>query len=311
MIFWEIGFCTADDIVEDEIDLPLRQDFALSMSSMSYDVERALEVALKAFCRGNLVTMRDIHVFYHLFTVNHWRHVLETHIAQLRASGLYDTCKHIHVGVVYTRRRDLSELYPVLRDNEKMVLCFSRDLADEPVVWRNPEIRLPDGRIGECETILRMVEYAQRHQSDIDYCFIHSKGVTNPPTKRRKRFPYFVAKGFDPTLSNEEANAFVLRDLSTVISNWREYVKTLASNSFRYYMYNFFWVTGELLHHFDFDGYVQGHREFAPPQQRPHRLGIDSNTARHIFSLFPMKLYAIRHGIALVKPPYSYFDVAM
>ena len=54
--------------------------------------------------------MKEINVFYHVFTVNHWRHVLDSHIEQLRHSGLYDACSHIHVGAVYTEHRDLSEL---------------------------------------------------------------------------------------------------------------------------------------------------------------------------------------------------------
>ena len=52
-------------------------------------------------------------------------------------------------------------------------------------------------------------------------------------------------------------------------------------------------------------------RELAPPQQRLHRLGIDGNTTRHIFSLFPIKLYAFKNGIEMDKPPYAYIDVRM
>ena len=255
--------------------------------------------------------MKDIHVFYHLFTVNHWRQVLESHIERLRAGNLYGACEQIHVGVVYTKRENLSELDSVLRDHGKMTVCFTRDLATPPLIWRDPEIRLREGRIGECETILHMVEYAQRHDPNNNYCFFHSKGVTNPPTKRRKHFSYFVARGLDPSESNAKANAFVLRDLNTVIEDWSEYAKALETKSLRYYMYNFFWVCGELLHQFDFVEYVQRHREVAPPQQRPHRLGMSSNTTRHIFSLFPIKLFAMRHGIALSEPPFSYTDVSM
>ena len=255
--------------------------------------------------------MRDISIFYHLFTVNNWRYVFEWHVEQLHKSGLYDACKHVHVGAVYKNSRDLTELDSVLQGNRKMTLCFTRNLAAPPIIWRRPEIRLTDGRIGECETILRMTEYAQRYDPGVNYLFLHSKGVTNSPTKQRKHLPYFIDRGFDPSESNEKANAFVLEDTSTVISNWREYVKTLETNSFRYYIYNLFWISGDLLHEFDFNEYMRLHRELAPPQQRPHRLGVDWNITRHIFSLFPIKLYAFKNGIEMNKPPYAYIDVRM
>lgn len=254
---------------------------------------------------------REIIVWYHLFTVNHWRRVLESHIEQLRWSGLYDACRHIHVGVIYTRRHDLSELASVLGDNEKMSVCFARNLAASPLIWHSPEVRLNDGRIGECETILRMTEYAQHRDPSVLYMFFHSKGVTNPPTKRRKHLPYLVSRGLDPFSSNEEANAFVLQELNEVISNWQGIAESMKTANFRYYLYNFFWVSGELLRHFEFEEYVRRHRELAPPQQRPHRLGIDGNTTRHMFSLFPLKLYAFRHGLEMTKPPYSYIDILM
>ena len=255
--------------------------------------------------------MREIHVFYHVFTVNHWRHVLESHIEQLRRSGLYDACRHVHVGAVYTGHRDLSELDSALLGHDKISVYFTRKLSAAPTIWRSPEVRCDDGRIGECETILRMTEFAQHHDPDAIYCFFHSKGVTNPPTKQRKHLPYLVGRGFDPSGSNEQANAFVLQDLNTVVSSWKEYVKALETTRLRHYLYNFFWISGELLRDFDFEEYVRRHRELAPPQQRPHRLGIDGNTTRHLFSLFPIKLYAFKHGLEMSEPPYAYVDVAM
>ena len=227
--------------------------------------------------------------------------------------GLYDACKRVHVGAIYKNSRDLRELDSMLRRNGKMTLLFTRDLTAVPVqIWCCPAIRSADGGIGECETILRMTEHAQRRDPDANYYFFfHSKGVTNPPTKQRKHLAYFVSRGFDPSESNERANAFVLKDMNTVISNWRGYLDALETNSFRYYVYNFFWISGRLLHQFDFGEYVSLHRELAPPQQRLHRLGIDGNTTRHIFSLFPIKLYAFKNGIEMDKPPYAYIDVRM
>ena len=255
--------------------------------------------------------MNDISIFYHLFMVNNWRHVFEWHIDLLWESGLYDACEHVCVGAIYRDCRDLMKLDSVLRDNDKITLLFARDLAAVPVeIW--PSIRLADGRIGESETILRMVEYAQQRDADANYFFLHSKGVTNPPTKRRrKHLAYFVGKGFDPTESNERANDFVLKDMGSVISSWREYLKALETSSFRYYIFNFFCISGGLLRQFDFDEYIALHRELAPPAHRPHRLEMGGDPARHVFALFPIKLYTFMNGIEMEKPPYAYIDVSM
>ena len=253
--------------------------------------------------------VREIIVFYHLFMVNEWQQLFEWHLDRIRTSGLYDACKEIRVGAVHEDHRRLSELDSVLRRHDKATLCFARELAKPPVLWSDPEVRLDDGRLGECETILRMAEHAQRHAREIVYLFIHSKGITNPPTKRRKHLPYLVSRGLDPSESNESANAFVLRDTSMIISNWAECVKALETLSFWYYLYNFFWVSGELLRRFDFEEYLRLHRQFAPPQQRTHQLGADWNTTRHLFSLFPIKLHAFSNGIKMQDPPYTYINV--
>ena len=253
-----------------------------------------------------------IRIFYHLFLVNDWRHVFEFHLEQMRKSALYDACERIHVGAVHDDERSLSELHSVLRPFDKVTLRFTRALATPPVIWRNPEVRLSDGRLGECETILSMVEHAQSRDPGDVYLFFHSKGVTNPPTMRRKHLPYFVGRGLDPSASNDEANEFVLMDTAIVVSNWREYVRALkTANRFWYYMYNFFWVSGSLLQQFDFEEYIRLHQELAPPQQRPHRLDVYWNTTRHVFSLFPIKLHAFTNGIELDAPPYTYIDVKM
>ena len=254
--------------------------------------------------------MTRINVFYHLFLVNEWRHVFEYHLRQMRASGLYDACRQIHVGAVHDNDRALSELHSLLPGDGKVTLRFARALETSRIIWHNPEVRSPDGRIGECESILSMIEYAQRKDPDDIYLFFHSKGVTNPPTVRRQHLPYFVSRGLDPSASNDKANAFVLRDTSIVVTNWREYAKALETTStFWYYIYNFFWISGNLLQQFDFGIYTRLHQELAPPGHRPIRLGGHWNEARHLFSLFPIKLYAFQTGIKLDAPAYTYINV--
>lgn len=253
--------------------------------------------------------MKNIEIFYHLYMVNDWQAVFEWQLGQLRTSGLYKACSRMHLGLVYDDCRALSKLDTLLFGHDKIDVRFSRDLKDAPVIWSNPEVRLSDGRFGESETILHMVEYAQRRDRETRYLFFHSKGVTNPPTKRRRHLPYLVGRGFDPSGSNDDANAFVLKDTITVVSNWLEYVEALEEYSFWYYIYNFFWVSGDLLHQFDFHEYVRLHRDFAPMQQRRYGLDDEWNRMRHLFSHFPIKLYAFTKRIEMDQPAYTYINV--
>ena len=193
----------------------------------------------------------------------------------------------------------------MLRRNGKMTLLFTRDLTAVPVqIWCCPAIRSADGGIGECETILRMTEHApaaRPRPPTTTFSFTPKASRIRRPSSA-SILHTLSAEVSIPLNSNERANAFVLKDMNTVISNWRGYLDALETNSFRYYVYNFFWISGRLLHQFDFGEYVSLHRELAPPQQRLHRLGIDGNTTRHIFSLFPIKLYAFKNGIEMDKP---------
>ena len=229
---------------------------------------------------------------------------------QLHSRGLYDSCEEIRVGVVYQRSRDLEEIRENL-DASKAELSYSRALSVPPVIWSNPEVRLVEGRFGEAETILHMTRLAQSEDECVAYLFMHSKGVTNPATTKRRHFEYLVGRGLDPAASNETANDFILQDMASVVTGWRTHHAALKTASFSYRLYNFFWVSGKLLHRFDFTEYLKAHAHKAPPQQRGHRLGRDWDTNRHIFSLFPIKLYAFTNDIELRDPPYKYIDVRM
>ena len=251
-----------------------------------------------------------IRVFYHLFAVGDWRRIFDVHMRQLHSSGLYDACEEIRVGVVYREARDLEDVRRKL-DAGKAELSYARPLAVPPVIWWNPEVRLEDGRFGEAETILHMTKLAQAEDERVAYLFMHSKGVTNPATTERRHFEYLVGRGLDSAASNETANDFLLQDLASVVTGWRAHHAALETASFSYRLYNFFWASGALLHRFDFTEYLQAHAHKAPPQQRGHRLGRDWDTSRHLFALFPIKLYAFANDIELRDPPYKYIDVRM
>ena len=252
---------------------------------------------------------KGISVFYHLFAVAGWRSIWAEHIGRLRESGLYEACDGIRVSVVYEDEGELSQVAETLSTYGKVSLFRHRALSTPPVIWANPRVQLPDGRLGECETILQMAHYAQQQGEAFNCLFLHTKGITNPPLTKRKNFAYFVQKGLDANASDAQANAFALKELNTVIVDWQDHVSALESASFSYAHSNFFWITGSLLRQFDFDDYLAKHAKQAPPQQRRHVLGRDWNGTRHIFALFPIKLHAFVNGITLQRPPYEYVDV--
>ena len=132
---------------------------------------------------------RGISVFYHLFAVAGWRSIWAEHIGRLRESGLYEACDGIRVSVVYEDEDELSQVSDVLSTCGKASLFRRRKLSTPPVIWANPRVQLPDGRLGECETILHMAHYAQQQGEAFNYLFLHTKGVTNPPLTKRKNFP--------------------------------------------------------------------------------------------------------------------------
>lgn len=227
-----------------------------------------------------------ISVFYHLFAVRDWRRIFDVHMEQLRRSGLYDACEQIRIGVVYPKAKHLECVRRAI-NGSKAKLSYCRRLSDPPLIWRNPRIYLKDGRFGEAETILHMTRLAQDEDEGVIYLFMHTKGVTGPETTKRRDFDYLVGRGLNPAASDDAANDFVLHDLASVVQSWRTHCAALEKASFSYRRCNFFWVAGQLLHRFDFAGYLNAHAHQAPPQQRGHRLGVHWNTSRHIFSLSP------------------------
>ena len=233
-------------------------------------------------------------VFYHLFATNHWRLTFARQMESLVKSGLYAACNRLNIGIVADGKGDLAEAVEAASAYDKArIVSAGRNIP----------------ALGEAQTILRMVEEAASAPQSA-FLFTHSKGVTNPPSTRRHHHSYFIERGLDSEASDTEANDFILDELSSVFSNWRAHVAALASDSlFFYRLFNVFWVRTDLLQRFDYDEYVRSHRTLAPPQQRQHGPDDDWQRARHVFALFPVKLFAFQHRIPLTEPPYSYIDV--
>ena len=252
-----------------------------------------------------------IFIFYHLFAIGDWRKIWDIHIHRLRTSRLYDACHSLQVGVVYRDTQQLAEVLEALDDLPKVSLYYCREISTSPLLWRQPVVRLAEGRLGECETICAMTHYAQRQSAAAIYLFLHTKGITNPSVRARKHDAYFLSQGLPPASTDEQANDFILSALNNVVTDWRDHVAALDTASFSYRLFNFFWVRGQLLHRFDFNDYIARHARQAPPQQRRHSLDADWDSIRHLFALFPIKLYAFVNGLTLDRPPYEYIDVTI
>ena len=258
-------------------------------------------------------TTPEIFVFYHLFAIDGWQEIWNVHRRHLVASGLYDACGSLLVGVVYKDRRHLSAVRAALDDLPKASVLFSRELDAPALLWPEPTMTSPNGRMGEGETILRMTHYAQQRSDQCVYLFLHSKGVSRPSWRTRKHLAYFVRQGLTPSATDEQTNEFVLRHLNSVVTDWKKHVANLRSGeaSFAYRLFNFFWVRGSLLHRFELTTYVSRHAQTAPPAHRKHVLTGDATAIRHLFALFPIKLFAFANGVTLCQPPHEYIDVAM
>ena len=263
--------------------------------------------------------MPPVFVFYHLFIppdikprARRWQAIWASHRESLLSSGLYDACSGVSVGVVAQQCRDLVEARAALAGLHRAQVAFSRKLDSPTDQWPTRAPFVPtDGRIGEGETILSMARHAENAPPQSIYLFLHAKGVTNPRWRRRKHLRYLQSVGCRGT-TDEEVNDFVLRHLSNVIMDWRRYVVSLESCDFSYRLFNFFWIRASLLRRFDFASYMDWHGIGAPPEHRELHVRGEWhwNAIRHLFALFPIKLYAMVHGQTLERSPAEYIDVA-
>lgn len=255
--------------------------------------------------------MPQLHIFYHLFAVQGWQTTWRLHRNDLLASGAYDRCETLRVGAVYGDAAQVDEVHGAMDELPKASLLFERRLEDVPPFgWPSSTVRPRTGRVAEAETIWGLVGHAQTQAPETIYLFLHTKGVTNPSWRTRKILPYFLAQGC-PGSTDEEVNGFVLQHLRNVVLDWREHIGSLETHDFHYRLFNFFWVRAALLHQFDLRTYLDWHATAAPPAQRRHRLDGNADAIRHLFALFPLKLFACAKGLTLELPHYEYVDVSM
>lgn len=228
----------------------------------------------------------QIYVFYHLFLIDRWRSIWQYHIRTIKESGLYEHCEEIKLGVVYKNAEELEELKRSLDEYPKITVMYTREYSSLPVqVWNEPK-KTVKAQLGEGETILKMIEFARNLQGSQFSClFFHSKGVTKPNNKRRSQMGYFYSRGLSETADAEETQQFILQDMTEeTVAKWKEKVLLLENHSFYYYIWNFFWITGEMLKNFDF-------KTFNKKGEFPRKYKFRD---RHHTAIFPINLYQVQ-----------------
>ncbi|MEM9829700.1 MAG: hypothetical protein AAF944_03640 [Bacteroidota bacterium] len=229
----------------------------------------------------------NIYVFYHLFLVERWRDIWKYHIDTLVESGLYKGCKEMQVGVVYKNAVELEEFLRMLKEHPKVLILYTRNYHSLPIaIWSEPKKSIKT-QLGEGETILKMIEYVRNIGGNNFSClFFHSKGVTRPDNKRRSQISYFYRKGLSESADAEETEQFILRDMTEeTVAKWNEKIRLLENHSFYYYIWNFFWVTGEMLKGFNFT-------TFNKKGEFPRKYRFKN---RHHTAVFPINLHQVQH----------------
>ena len=225
----------------------------------------------------------QIYIFYHLFCVNNWKEIFAYHLNCIKDSKLYDNSSKLLVGVNYITDYSLHEISHLAKEYGKIDIFHCRKALDLPVtVWKDPEVTIHCS-LGEGESILKMTEYVKKNKLIDAYClFLHSKGVTKPDDRSRSQIEHFYKKGLSKKALQKETQDFILIDMAQeILSKWRSKVEMLETYSFYYYIWNFFWIKGQLLYDFDF-------QLFNSKAEFPKKYGLNN---RHYTAIFPLNLY--------------------
>lgn len=239
------------------------------------------------------------HIFYHLYIADTpvWQDILKVQFDSIVNSGLYDEVNTIYFGIVYTKEADLSKLSKFTEKYDKIKILYKRHKKSFPIkIWSNPNIEIKT-QLGEGETILKMIEFAKQNKSD-NYLFMHSKGSTNPNSNCRSQKDYFLHRGMKPFNNDNwnrtlrrKFNDFILLDIKKeIIEDWRTKLKILENNDFYYYIFNFFYATGDFLSKFDFKKYNE-------KGCFPLEFTLKD---RHWSAMFPVNLYGVINNLKLL-----------
>ena len=226
----------------------------------------------------------DIYIFYHLFTLPGWVKLWRYHLRVLLQSQLYNECKEINVCVVYQKSKDLNILIQEIEKYSKIKIYSKREYDSLPIkIWDNPDISI-DTQLGEGETILKMIDFANTKENDI-YLFFHSKSITVPKKEqRRSQMKYFYSLGLKRNCTPKERMIFIRNEMANnTIGEWEWIVRNLKIKDFYYCVWNFFWANGSFLRKFNF-------KEFDSKGILPQHYTLND---RHWSALFPVTLYQV------------------
>lgn len=219
--------------------------------------------------------------------MNNWQMLFRKYLEALRIYGLEECMHSMKLCVIYKDNADISILNDMLKDYPKCELFYQRQFSDLPVkIWDKPETII-NTNLGEGESIMQMLSYAQNHTKDALYVFLHSKGVSNPKNKRRRQIAYFFRNGLSKTATNEEISHFINdKIIEKTITNWATHVHKLKTHYFYYFVFNIFWVRSDFLKKFHFS-------KFSTKAEFPKFYDMNN---RHWSAIFPLNLYGAVFG---------------
>lgn len=238
------------------------------------------------------------YIFYHLYIADTpvWQDILKVQFDSIVNDGLYVELETIHLGVVYMNESDIKVLNEFVKKFDKIKIIYTRHYKKLPVkIWSNPRTEIKT-QLGEGETILKMIEFAKQNSSD-NYLFMHSKGSTNPNSNCRSQKNHFFRRGMQPyenknwnRTHRRRVNNFILKDINIeIIEKWKSKLEILKSNDFYYYIFNFFYATGDFLSKFDFKDYNEN-------GCFPTEFSLND---RHWSAMFPVNLYGVINNLDL------------
>lgn len=228
---------------------------------------------------------KDIIIFYHIFANGNYKKILDFHLNEIKSVGLYESCKQINFGLVYSNQDDLTYVKTLIESDDKLNLYYSREFENLPIKPISTEPHMSVKQMGEGETIMKMVEFSKSHSESKNhvYLFLHTKGASLP-NKEEKRNQTKIFLEIDETISQGELTKKLLEKISyNVIHNWKEHLNELGSKNLYYYIWNFFWMNGKFLRKFDQDEYYK----YSFRGQTKRRIYQN----RHYTANFPLGVY--------------------
>lgn len=207
-----------------------------------------------------------LRVFIHVCTIGHWQQVLERQLNRIKASGLYDVCDSISLGVL-----GLGDLRPVTDVFPKATVLFQE----------------PNTSFYERPTLLKLHECCVLNPEDTLVLYLHSKGVTHSGDRLANvtdwcmLMEYFLIERWQDCV-------VALQDHDVCGVNWR-------TNPVPHFSGNFWWATAKYISRLPGD---IGQDYFAPEfwigLQLPKVRNFHESHIIHYHAPYPESKYIIK-----------------